>query len=616
MSPAIRDNRRTTARVVLFMVVAVMTTLVLFSGGPIGAISFAQQQTTTPAGPQIRWVNPDSETSEEISAKDDDPGTATDTSYHLVAWVSEVPANATVLFQYQSGTNTPVTIGTATRVGPDTYEYFWPGSQMPPDGAYTLIAILSSGGQEVSRDTQSARVNNQDDSTQPVRDFRNDQGETVEIVDPANADVLGFYDPPGDARPVAGIQVRFSSGAGNIRAFFTISRPGTEPQFTSCGNSSSGESSSDASDGVRCTLPAGVNPNEVTGVAVVATDQPLPGDPDIDAGDAHRVTGYEADPTTVTIDPALIDNQPAGTCTRVITATVTDQFGSRVVGLDVDAHAQGPDETLAFDDDDSSSNSTSRSKPPENHPTEAARNCEASSGTPPAAGSQGLHDDGSLPRKHIEALNGTADNGTFRFRLFSGTAGGTQFTVWADEDQNDRYCNEEAFGDGSVGWNQSAPAVTGVVAEESICPRPTATGTSTTTTSPSASPSSASPSSSPTTTSPSPTQTASPTPTEPPPPVREDSTVSIRYNGRAFKGAVNSDDPRCERGRRVLLKKKRPGRDATVGSDRTNRRGAYSIPEPRANGTYYTVATKKKTRVAADGSQTICTKSRSRNRNV
>ena len=117
----------------LFMVVAVTMTLVLFAGGPTGAISFAQQQTTSPPGPTIEWLNPDEDTSNEISAKDDTPGDQTTNSYHLVATVSQVPANAVVSFLYRSGSGTPTMIGSATLVGADTYELEWAQANMPAD---------------------------------------------------------------------------------------------------------------------------------------------------------------------------------------------------------------------------------------------------------------------------------------------------------------------------------------------------------------------------------------------------------------------------------------------------------------------------------------------------
>jgi len=564
------------------MVVAVMTTLVLFGGGPISAASFAQQQTTSP-GFSIRWVNPDSETSEEISGKDDDPGAGTDASYHLVAWVNQVPTGDSVIFQYQSGSNTPVTIGTAQRVGTsDTYELFW--SSFPADGTYTLIAVLFSNGNEVSRDTQSARVNNTTETEQPVDDPATNQAETVEIVEPTNVDMLGFYDPPGDARASAGIQVRYSADADNIRAYYSTTPPGTEPQWTACGT----ESASDAADGVRCTLASGVSSSQVTAVAAVATDNPFapfPGDPDIDSADAHRVTGYDADPTTVNITPPTINNQGAATCTAVITATVLDQNGSRVVGHDVDVHAQGPDNTLAFDDDDSgSSATTSRSKAPENHPTEQARNCESTAAVPESGGTQGFHADGTANRKHIEALTGTQDNGTFRFRLYSTNTGTTQFTVWADEDLNDRYCSAEANSSGSIGWGQDAPAITGVGAEEQTCPRATGTASPTT-----ASPTTASP------TSPSPSpSTSSPTPGTSRTLTLAASRNKVTYGQRVtLSGQIVSSDPSCEDNEFVEITRRFFGQNnpQDFRSTTTDENGSFQVTFTAQRGADYQATT-------------------------
>ena len=573
-------NRRTTARVVLFIVVSVITTLVLFSGGPIGAISFAQQQTTS--GTRIEFLNPDESTSAEISAKDDDPGAGTETTYHIVATVNSLPSNYSVTFQYQEDGSAPTTIGNGTLVGADTFELFWPSSAMPDDGAYTLIAILSSGGTEVSRDTEAVTVNNQSDSADPIRDFRNDQGSTVEIVDPGNADGLGFYDAPGgDVVWAASIIVRFSDGTTRLTPYYSVSPPGSEPEFEACGNGN--ETAANAADGVRCELVSPHTPTQVTGVAVVAADQPIPSPApaDVDSADGHRVTGYVSDPSSVTISGSPTGAVSIESCTPEITATVFDQNGSRVVGANVDVHAQGPNDTLAFD-----SNAPSENKAPENHATETARDCETD---PEAAdGEQGWHEAGTQDRKHIESVDGTADNGTFTFRLYSAAPGSTQYTVWADEDSNDRQCANEAQADGAIGWGSTPPAVTGLPDEDTTC--------TTSTQSPSTSPSTRSPSPTPTQSSASPsptqsTQSPSPTPTETQKPTEQvPSSVSIKYDKGSpdrFKGSVATSKRKCARNRTVVIFKVKKGRDKKVGTDKTSRGGNYRVTENNARGKYY-----------------------------
>jgi hypothetical protein len=68
-----------------------------------------------------------------------------------------------------------------------------------------------------------------------------------------------------------------------------------------------------------------------------------------------------------------------------------------------------------------------------------------------------------------------------------------------------------------------------------------------------------------------------------------DSEITIRFAGRTdtFKGAVNSDENVCERGRRVILKRVKAGPDKTVGRTTTNQRGRWNIKERNARGRYY-----------------------------
>lgn len=596
------------------MVVATIVTLVLFSGGPNGAISFAQQ-TTSPPAPTIKWLNPDSETSNEVSAKDDDPGQGADNTYHLVATVNQVPPSPVVTFLRQTGTATPTPIGTATLVGNDTFHFNWDQTSMPADGDYTLIAVLSSNGQEVSRDTETVVVNNTTEGAPENVDPTTAQSETVEIIDPVVVDTLGFYDRPGDPRFTAVIKVRHSAGVTSLTPYYTTSPPGTEPTFTECKSGS--QTTANSADGVQCELVAPTTPTQVTGVAVVAGDNSgAPSEvpaPDTESGDAHRVTGYQAFPTSFTI-AGVTTSVASNTCTPAIIATLFDQNGNTIGGANTDVHGQGPDDGLQFDDSDASGNTSSSHKAPEGHTTQVARDCEST--PPPTGGTQGVHAETTADRKHIESTTGTADDGTFKFRFFSAVAGATQYTIWSDDDDNDRLCGLEAQGDGSIGWDQAPPAATGVADEEASCVRP---GQSTTTT-PTPTATATSPSPTPTATSPSPTPTqssASPSPTTstPPPPIAYSSETTINYNGKAFTGKVKSNLKKCRRDRSMLLKKQKPGKDKTVGKDRTNRTGGYKIREPKANGTYYTVA-KVKRFTDGSGRPVTCGQDRSKKKRV
>jgi hypothetical protein len=71
------------------------------------------------------------------------------------------------------------------------------------------------------------------------------------------------------------------------------------------------------------------------------------------------------------------------------------------------------------------------------------------------------------------------------------------------------------------------------------------------------------------------------------------SNVTIRYEperARFAGGLTTPDEPRCEPGRRVKVKKVRPGRNLVIGRDRTNRRGNWVVPRRRPHGRFYAVA--------------------------
>ena len=98
---------------------------------------------------------------------------------------------------------------------------------------------------------------------------------------------------------------------------------------------------------------------------------------------------------------------------------------------------------------------------------------------------------------------------------------------------------------------------------------------------------------------------------------RCESEITINYRGpnrqnperREFSGRVRSDEDACESGRKVLLKKKRPGRDKTVDTTVTNDRGTWRVPVRRANGRYY--AQTPQERVASDQGRVTCGAARS-----
>ena len=79
---------------------------------------------------------------------------------------------------------------------------------------------------------------------------------------------------------------------------------------------------------------------------------------------------------------------------------------------------------------------------------------------------------------------------------------------------------------------------------------------------------------------------------------RCNSEITIRHDSdrQLFSGAVRSDEAACKRGRRVNLKLDRDGRDRTVETTTTTRRGKWkaAFPNPRGRR-FYAVVTKSST---------------------
>ena len=420
-----------------------------------------------------------------------------------------------------------------------------------------MRAFLFPGENADPLDTDDQAVEiNQEDDDDPDENTAEDQAETVEIAAPDNGNRFGFFNR------VAVIDVASSEGTEDIEVFYTVSAPGTPPEWTACGS----ETKAQSSDGIRCELADDADePSEVNGVAAVPSDTvpmfidpnlpPVGDEEDPDSGDAHRVIGYVQIPSGVTITPPSRSNQPLGSCTDNFVLLVTDQEGRKVAGVDVDVHAQGPDDDLSFD----TSNQTDPNKPPDQghtSPTESGRNCA----TNQFGGTQGEHDR-PTPNvddvKHIERSNTTSDSGTFRFRLWSPASGPTQITGWADNTPDDRFCTGEPAGAASIGWAQAAPAP--VAESPESCQTGTATGTATSTatgtatgtatstatgtatgTATSTSTSTATATTSPTgtsttTTSPTSTTTTSPTSTSTTPPVGQAASLELSPNEDSSK---------------------------------------------------------------------------------
>ena len=494
-------RQRRVSRTILGVIASCLVLFVLFASGPNLGLSFALQPSPTGTGQfQVEFLNPSAYTEfETVSDKDD----KSDSAYHLVAWVNQLPADPAVEFRYvDPDTNQEVLIGRGTQTGiPDTFDFKWQitEGEITDDSDLTLIAVLYSGQTELDRDTNTDTFLNYDnpDDEDPT-DLTSPEADTVEITSPADGGAWGLFTPRD--RATAGIiEVSFSASAPDVqflRAFYSISAPGTEPLWTSCGT----ERPPAAADGIRCTLSSQHKGNQVTAIAVITNETPPPPTPaqahnynsDFDeSGDAHRVQHYEQVPGSLSLDESTQGNVAAGTCSRVFAATLRDQFQQVIVAANLDVHAQGPVDELAFDD-------TASEAPQGAHTTEASRDC-ATTPPPASASRQGDHDRAAPEAdvKHIESVTaGTNDNGVWTFQLFSPSNGSTQFTVWSDIDNDDQFCSTEVSTIGAIGWGGSAPTPAALPNDTTSCPSPSPT----------------SPDPGPSTPSPSPSETEEPDP--------------------------------------------------------------------------------------------------------
>lgn len=612
MTPSQR-TQRLTARTIVATFVILGLVILFVPSASLGSI-FDLQQTGSPTGSptrtgsptgsptggspapsptgikEIQWLNP-SANSTVISAKND----GTNTTYHLTAVARVVPVDPLVEFKIQQGTANEQSIGIASRVGTsDAFDMQWSPAAFT-DGSYVLKAILYSANVEISRDEITVTVNNADSPTDP-------QAEAIEITYPVNGQDTGFFQPQGATAASTVVDVTSSgqttppstsTGTMNITVSYTKTPPGQEPVWTSCGTATR---ASTGINSVRCTLASGDTPAVVVGLAARAAPAGAPIAPTTVSGDAHRVFPYDQVPTSVTLNPAAQSGKAAGACADAIVATVLDQDNRKVAGVNTDVHAKGPTDLVRFDD--SGDNSSAHQPPDKAHAApEQAWNCEGTGG----AGNQGKHDlsPGNPDIKHVEtvgtggATTGTDNAGQFKFQLYSPDGpGDTAVVVFADTDDDDLWCAEEASGNGTVGWSANPSPSPTSTSTASPSPSPTRTsspsGSPTRTGSPGGSPTGPQPTPEPTTLRPErescPRGGASPTQTSPGPGTRSMNLETSRGRARAgarveLSGVVQSQDTSCEDNELVEIARRIHG---------TNRFKAFRTTSTDAEGNYST----------------------------
>jgi len=458
---------------------------------PLVAMAVAQN------APQIKIWNPsdynedDNESPifvSDFATGDDEADDVKENTYRLMATSKNTPDPALVEFELQLTSVNTVTIGTATQVAADAWEYHWDISGIP-DGNYTLRAILYSGAgltaSEVDRDEIQVVIR----SGNPAPETR---AEAADITYPLNGAATGFYTDPTNGATNTVLTVEYSRDTTFIEAFYTVSDPGDEPEWKNCAGPFFVNISGDAPPGsvsVRCVLEsADQGGQSVTGLAVVANNSPnedpifgnfgASSDPNLDqAGDAIRVLPYKQDATSMTIDDAEVrvdgDLSSSSSCSPAQFVTVFDQFGNPIAGMNVDVHSRGPSDQLKYNTGGLFFGAPSRNKSPDkaHSGSEVAFSCRERQSF---AGTQGDHNVPGAPDvKHIESRSAQTSNvGRFGIQLKSDINGGTLITFFADEDDDDQFCDDEPFVAGSIGWNVPAPPAVAETPVVSECPVP------------------------------------------------------------------------------------------------------------------------------------------------
>ena len=427
----------------------------------------------TSGTPTIQFLSPTSLGGEVPILTDE--ATDVNSAYRLSAWTANAPFGAVVEFELVPGDQLtqPITIGGGEPVTPDTFEYAWDIAEGPTgvlEGRHTLKATLyDANSEELAVATQSVEIVH---GTTPQAEG----APSIDLTYPVSGGPLGFYRAPnGNANSVLdSVKVDGST----VMAYFTTASPGSPPAWSICNG---GESDVNFPDGVRCNYPKddpdtdideGIDPSKVTAIALALEEgsadvvRVLPYAQVVN-GLGNTMLGRSATtggPSATTPGARRKDkNDQTGLfpCSDWIRVSVMDQVGRKIAGVNLDAHAQGPSDQLKFH--------TSYLQPPLGNPSvipptdghgfpEKGTKCRNDHDT---VGNQSEHGVAGRPdRKHVETRVGTSDGGTFDFALLTDQPGVTHVTVWAEQDDDDRYCLGESSTATSLMWgvNEEAPS--------------------------------------------------------------------------------------------------------------------------------------------------------------
>ncbi|HEX2195756.1 MAG TPA: hypothetical protein VHJ76_02420, partial [Actinomycetota bacterium] len=539
-------DQRIAARMTLGFVAAILCLALVLAGASMGLAGAVSAQPSPSGSPspsgtggaegRIVLLNPSkayepvTEVQEPVTpdpSVPDDPGAVldfpkisdkfdgTDEAYHVVAVVKDPPSTALVEAYYQSGSSSEVTVGQLSPVpgSPDTYEFFWnvPANLNPGFGTFTvrLYEETPSGFEQVGEDAVEVRL--QHEFTLPEDEPPGiSASETVEFAWPSQNGPLGFFKSgiaggvwrtvvegttshSTDADPQTGEPG--STGADQVRVFYTTTAIGSPPVFKLCGTDNTGGGGPNGAEefAVMCTLQGVDRPTQVKALAAVALQDHDPSGPNNgfnprysqEAADVHRVQPYlqrvedmDIEVRTEVTAQALArrHSTPGGRCIAY-KVTVKDLLDRPVQGANVDVHVRGPVDQMFFGTDTrNSATSSGKQRPQDNHSGEGSVNCQ----TP--ANLSGEHGDHNVPGasdvKHIESNSGTGVSGgatvTFGqwlFLLFTRDVGDTDITVWIDEepvpdDQTKRELDDDVLEDTEASdtnfaqWLSAAPALT------------------------------------------------------------------------------------------------------------------------------------------------------------
>ncbi|HEU4480238.1 MAG TPA: hypothetical protein VFS18_00005, partial [Actinomycetota bacterium] len=353
-----------------------------------------------------------------------------------------------------------------------------------PDGPYTLRATLFENNEAIDAVDQPIILNKTADRAELTY-----PGTTPDALAPADGS-FGTFAPLASELPEKEVGTRglpvgnldgnhtgLAPGMGTayVRGFYTISEPGTVPEWIACGTEGAAGNlslSGAANAGVRCTLTKAEHQTAVTAVAVVANSSKDSFNAALNGvGDATRVLdAYAQTPASLSFLPESSDvivqsNEDGEFGCHVATVHLSDQRGREITGANIDVHASGPTDKLRFDT--SLLAPPSDVQPPDRHPAAMEPGYDCFTPSDQTGDNQSEHQIlGGPDIKHVEGMvSGTEDTGDWSFGLWIPAGNATpenhttQFTAWVDETDDgcvtndDRFTTGEVSVSGVVGWD-------------------------------------------------------------------------------------------------------------------------------------------------------------------